>query len=123
MPEPRAWPAVAAPPAAPATTVPFAMDVEAVRRAPGVVFGVLALLAIDHAIQFGESLGGTERLPAALAVWAPFAIFALLSVWIFRSSLAWPGDNPVLRAVMAVEGLIDRARVSTAKRRDARSVP
>lgn len=103
--------------------LPLGMASKRGRRAPGVVFGVLALLAIDHAIQFGESLGGTERLPAALAVWAPFAVFALLSLWIFRSSLAWPGDNPVLRAVMAVEGLIDRARVSTVRRRDTRSAP
>jgi hypothetical protein len=26
---------------------------------------------------------------------------------IFRGSLAWPGDNPVLRAVVAVEGLFE----------------
>ena len=52
------------------------------------------------------------RLPAAAAVWTPFAVFAVTSLWIFRSSLAWPGDNPVLRAVVAMEAWVDRARFS-----------
>ena len=74
---------------------------------------MLALLAIHHALQLGESLAESGRLPAAAAVWTPFAVFAALSLWIFRSSLAWPGDNPVLRAVMAIEAWFDRARTRT----------
>ena len=94
----------------PLLAMPLGMASKRGRRAPGVIFGVLALLAIDHALQLGESLADTGRLPAAAAVWVPYAVFVGLSLWIFRGSLAWPGDNPVLRAVVAVEGLIDRAR-------------
>jgi lipopolysaccharide export system permease protein len=94
----------------PLLALPLGMASKRGRRAPGVIFGVLALLAIDHALQLGESLADTGRLPAAAAVWVPYAVFVGLSLWIFRGSLAWPGDNPVLRAVVAVEGLIDRAR-------------
>lgn len=94
----------------PLLALPLGMASKRGRRAPGVVFATLALLAVDHALQLGESLGEAGRLPAAAAVWTPFAFFALMSLWIFRSSLAWPGDNPVLRAVMAVEGLLDRTR-------------
>ena len=94
----------------PLLALPLGMAAKRGRRAPGVIFGVLALLAIDHALQLGKSLADTGRLPAAAAVWVPYAVFVGLSLWIFRGSLAWPGDNPVLRAVVAVEGLIDRAR-------------
>jgi lipopolysaccharide export system permease protein len=94
----------------PLLALPLGMASKRGRRTPGVVFGVLALLAIDHSLQFGESLADTGRLPAALAVWTPFVAFAALSIWIFRSSLAWPGDNPVLRAVVAIENWIDRSR-------------
>ena len=94
----------------PLLAFPLGMAAKRGRRAPGVIFGVLALLTIDHALQLGKSLADTGRLPAAAAVWTPYAVFVGLSVWIFRGSLAWPGDNPVLRAVVAVEGLIDRAR-------------
>ena len=94
----------------PLLALPLGMAAKRGRRAPGVIFGVLALLAIDHALQLGKGLADTGRLPAAAAVWVPYAVFVGLSLWIFRGSLAWPGDNPVLRAVVAVEGLIDRAR-------------
>lgn len=97
-------------PLLPLLALPLGMASKRGRRAPGVVFATLALLAVDHALQLGESLGEAGRLPAAAAVWTPFVLFALMSLWIFRSSLAWPGDNPVLRAVMAIEGLIDRTR-------------
>jgi lipopolysaccharide export system permease protein len=103
----------------PLLALPLGMASKRGRRTPGVVFGVLALLAIDHSLQFGASLADTGRLPAALAVWTPFVAFAMLSIWIFRSSLAWPGDNPVLRTVLAIENWIDRTR----SKQRARSAP
>lgn len=95
----------------PLLALPLGMASKRGRRTPGVVFAVLALLAVDHALQLGASLAESGRLPAAAAVWTPFAVFAALSLWIFRSSLAWPGDNPVLRAVMRIEAFFDRARM------------
>lgn len=103
----------------PLLALPLGMASKRGRRTPGVVFATVALLAVDHALQLGESLGDTGRLPAAVAVWTPFALFAVLSVWIFRSSLAWPGDNPVLRAVMAIEGWVDRNRPRARRRQSA----
>ncbi|HOX67806.1 MAG TPA: LptF/LptG family permease [Burkholderiaceae bacterium] len=100
-------------PLLPLLALPLGMASKRGRRTPGVIFAVLALLAIHHALQLGESLAESGRLPAAAAVWTPFAVFAALSLWIFRSSLAWPGDNPVLRAVMAIEAWFDRARTRT----------
>ena len=100
----------------PLLALPLGMASKRGRRTPGVVFATVALLAVDHALQFGESLGDKGRLPAAAAVWVPFAVFASLSLWIFCRSLAWPGDNPVLRAVMAFEGLIDRGRARAGSR-------
>jgi lipopolysaccharide export system permease protein len=84
------------------------------RRTPGVIFASLALLLLNHALQFGKSLAESGRMPAAVAVWTPYLLFALLSLWIFRGSLVWPGDNPVSRAVLKLEGLLDRARPARA---------
>ncbi len=100
----------------PLLALPLGMASKRGRRTPGVVFATVALLGLDHALQLGASLGQTGRLPAAAAVWTPFILFGVLSLWIFRSSLAWPGDNPVLRAVMAIEGLIDRTRTRAHRR-------
>lgn len=100
----------------PLLALPLGMASKRGRRTPGVIFATVALLGLDHALQIGMSLGQSGRLPPAAAVWTPFVVFAVLSVWIFRRSLAWPGDNPVLRAVMAIEGLIDRTRARAHRR-------
>ena len=94
-------------PLLPLMALPLGMASKRGQRAPGVVFATLALILVNHALQFGESMAANGRVPAALAVWAPYVLFGLLSLWIFRGSLAWPGDNPVLRAVVAVEGLFE----------------
>ena len=94
----------------PLLALPLGMASKRGRRTPGVVFASLALLLLNHTLQFGKSLAESGRLPAALAVWTPFLLFALLSLWIFRGSLAWPGDNPVSRTVGVLERLIERLK-------------
>lgn len=94
----------------PLLALPLGMASKRGRRTPGVVFASLALLLLNHTLQFGKSLAESGRLPAALAVWTPFVLFALLSLWVFRGSLAWPGDNPVSRTVGVLERLIERLK-------------
>jgi len=106
-------------PLLPLLALPLGMASKRGQRAPGVVFATLALIVVNHALQFGESLAANGRAPAALAVWTPFVLFGALGVWIFRGSLAWPGDNPVLRAVVAVEHLFEGLR----PRRRAKAAP
>lgn len=86
----------------PLLAVPLGMASKRGNRAPSVVFAVLALLALNHALQFGESLAETGRVPPPAGLWIPFAMFGAACVWLFRRSLAWPGDNPVTRAVAAI---------------------
>ena len=94
----------------PLLALPLGMASKRGRRTPGVIFASLALLLLNHALQFGKSLAESGRVPAGPAVWTPFVLFALLGLWIFRGSLAWPGDNPVSRAVLGFENLLERAR-------------
>lgn len=102
-------------PLLPLLALPLGMASKRGQRAPGVVFATLALILVNHALQFGESLAANGRAPPALAVWTPYVLFGALGLWIFRGSLAWPGDNPVLRAVVAVEGLFEGLRPRRAK--------
>jgi lipopolysaccharide export system permease protein len=37
-------------------------------------------------------------------------LFGIFGVWLFRSSLQWPGDNPVMRAVSAIESAFEGMR-------------
>ena len=106
-------------PVLPLLALPLGMASKRGQRTPGVVFAVLALVLVNHALQFGESLAANGRAPPAIAVWTPYALFALMSLWIFRGSQAWPGDNPVLRAVLRVEALFEGLR----PRRRAKAAP
>jgi lipopolysaccharide export system permease protein len=87
----------------PLLALPLGMAAKRGRRAPGTVFAGIALLVLHQSLQFGESLGETGRAPAWITVWTPVVLFAVFGAWLFRSSLQWPGDNPVMRAVSAIE--------------------
>jgi lipopolysaccharide export system permease protein len=91
----------------PLLALPLGMAAKRGRRAPGTVFATLALLVLYEALQFGESLAETGRAPAWLAVWLPILVFGAFGVWLFRSSLQWPGDNPVMRSVSAIEAAFE----------------
>lgn len=98
------------PPLLPLFAFPLGMAAKRGQRTPGVVFAALALLALNHALQFGQSLAETGRLPAAAGIWTPYVLFALLGAWIFAGSRAWPGDNPVLRAVQGIDRFLSGLR-------------
>jgi lipopolysaccharide export system permease protein len=87
----------------PFLALPLGMAAKRGRRAPGTVFAALALLVLNQSLQFGESLAESGRANAQISVWVPVVLFGVLGVWLFRSSLQWPGDNPVMRAVAAIE--------------------
>ena len=87
----------------PLLALPLGMAAKRGRRAPGTVFATLALLALYESLQFGQSLAQSGRAPVLLAVWSPLLVFTAFGLWLFRSSLQWPGDNPVMRAVSAIE--------------------
>ncbi len=87
----------------PLLALPLGMAAKRGRRAPGTVFATLALLALNQSLQFGESLAEAGRAAAWLSVWLPVLVFGVFGIWLFRSSLQWPGDNPVMRAVGAIE--------------------
>jgi lipopolysaccharide export system permease protein len=87
----------------PLLALPLGMAAKRGRRAPGTVFAAVALLALNQSLQFGESLAESGRAMAQVSVWVPVVLFGVLGIWLFRSSLQWPGDNPVMRAVAAIE--------------------
>jgi lipopolysaccharide export system permease protein len=101
----------------PLLAIPLGMAAKRGRRAAGAVFTALALLVLNHSLQFGESLAESGRADAAVAVWLPLVIFAALCVWLFSGSLAWPGDNPLTRAEIRLGETLERLRRRGPERR------
>lgn len=91
----------------PLLALPLGMAAKRGRRVPGTVFAALALLALYESLLFGQSMAESGRASPLVAVWLPVAAFGLLGAWLFRSSLQWPGDNPVMRAVSAIESMFE----------------
>jgi lipopolysaccharide export system permease protein len=104
-------------PLLPLLAIPLGMAAKRGRRAAGAVFTALALLLLNHSLQFGESLAESGRADAALAVWLPLIVFAALCLWLFRASLAWPGDNPLTRAEIRLGEALQRMRRDAPGRR------
>jgi lipopolysaccharide export system permease protein len=104
-------------PLLPLLAIPLGMAAKRGRRAAGAVFTALALLILNHSLQFGESLAESGRADAALAVWLPLVVFAALCLWLFRASLAWPGDNPLTRAESRLDEGLQRIRRHALERR------
>ncbi|MCC7082028.1 MAG: LptF/LptG family permease [Burkholderiales bacterium] len=97
-------------PLLPLLAIPLGMAAKRGRRAAGAVFTALALLVLNHSLQFGESLAESGRADAVVSVWLPLVAFALLCLWLFRASLAWPGDNPLTRAESRLGEALRHAR-------------
>ncbi len=106
-------------PLLPLLAIPLGMAAKRGRRAPGLVVAAVILVIYHHGIQLGQSLASTGRLPAIPAVWVPFALFALLCLWLFRSSQARPGQNSFTWLVERIAGGLEGARRLALRRREA----
>jgi len=91
----------------PLLALPLGMAAKRGRRVPGTVFAALALLTLYESLLFGQGMAESGRASPLVAVWLPVVAFGLLGAWLFRSSLQWPGDNPVMRAVSAIESMFE----------------
>lgn len=94
-------------PLLPLLAVPLGIASKRGRRLPGLILANVLLFGMHQGVQFGESLAETGQAPALFSVWLPFAVFVVITLWLFLSSLEFPGDNPASRAVQWVE---DRLR-------------
>ncbi|MEM8848580.1 MAG: LptF/LptG family permease [Pseudomonadota bacterium] len=67
----------------PFLAIPMGMSAKRQRR--GVAIGVAALVLViyQHALELGGGLVANGTLPALLGQWAPFGLFAAISLWLF----------------------------------------
>lgn len=93
-------------PLLPLLAVPLGMSAKRGKRTASLIVAAVLMLLFHHGLQLGESLAESGKVNAIAGVATPWLLFATLCVWIYSHSLARPGDNPVTRAVAAVEDVV-----------------
>ena len=60
------------------------------------VFLAIVMVVVYHKInQYGDSLGGLGKVDPFVALWGPFAVFAALVLWMYRTIAYVPGGQPI----------------------------
>ena len=70
-------------PLLPLMAIPLAIDRVRGQRSYGLVAGLAMLIAFHQILQVGEALADNNKIPVWLGLWAPFALFAAISGWMF----------------------------------------
>ncbi len=93
-------------PLLPLLAIPLGMSAKRGKRTASLIVAAVLMLLFHNSLQLGESLAESGKVNAYAGVWLPWLVFAALCVWIYSQSLSRPGDNPVTRAVSAVEDAV-----------------
>jgi lipopolysaccharide export system permease protein len=70
-------------PVLPLMAIPLGLGRVRGQRSYGLFVGLAVLIAFHQVLQVGEALADNGKIPAWLALWAPFAVFALGSAALF----------------------------------------
>ncbi len=100
----------------PLIAFPLGLATKRGRRAPGLIFAGVLLLAFQHSLQLGQGLAESGAVPAFAAIWTPFALFTGFGVWMFLGSRNRPGETPISMIIGAAGEHISQAMAARAKR-------
>lgn len=103
----------------PLIAFPLGLAAKRGRRAPGLIFAGILLLAFQHSLQLGQALAEGGDVSPAVGVWTPFLLFTGFGVWMFLGSRRRPGETPVSLIIDSVGDGFDRVRAVFAGRRSA----
>jgi lipopolysaccharide export system permease protein len=100
----------------PLLALPLGMTAKRGRRGAGLLVAAISLVAFQHILEMVRGMAARGALDPLLGVGGVFAIFAALVLWLFFSSLKRPGDTPVSRFLIWVQGIVDkRPRLTKAR--------
>ncbi len=73
----------------------------------GIFLSIVMVVTYHKLNQYAEQMGAQDRVDPIVALWTPFAIFALLIVWMYWTLAHRPGGQPI--------GALERVFSKTAK--------
>lgn len=61
----------------------------------GVFLSIVMIVTYHKINEYGQSLAGIGKIDPILAIWIPFAVFACLVLWMYRTVAYVPGGQPI----------------------------
>jgi lipopolysaccharide export system permease protein len=106
----------------PLLALPLGMTAKRGRRGAGLLVAAISLVAFQHTLEMVRGMAARGAIDPLAGVGGVFAIFAGIVLWLFFSSLRRPGDTPVSRFLLWVQGIVDK-RPKLSKARVERRTP
>ncbi len=79
----------------PFIAVPFGLNYGRNPSSAGIFIGVVFLVSLQKALEFGQSLGAAGKIPPWLGIWSVIAIVAIFAAYIFWKSAFKMGQPPL----------------------------
>lgn len=79
----------------PFIAVPFGLNYGRNPSSAGIAIGVVFLISLQKALEFGQSLGAAGKIPPWAGIWPIIIAVALFAVWLFRKSAYKMGQPPL----------------------------
>jgi len=79
----------------PFIAVPFGLNYGRNPSSAGIAIGVIFLISLQKALEFGQSLGAAGKIPPWAGIWPLIIAVALFAFWLFRKSAYKMGQPPL----------------------------
>jgi len=79
----------------PFIAVPFGLNYGRNPSSAGIAVGVVFLISLQKALEFGQSLGAAGKIPPWAGIWPIIIAVAIFAFWIFRKSAYKMGQPPL----------------------------
>lgn len=79
----------------PFIAVPFGLNYGRNPSSAGIAIGVIFLISLQKALEFGQSLGAAGKIPPWAGIWPIIIAVTLFAFWLFRKSAYKMGQPPL----------------------------
>ena len=75
--------------------MPFGLNYGRNPSSAGIAIGVIFLISLQKALEFGQSLGAAGKIPPWAGIWPIIIAVTLFAFWLFRKSAYKMGQPPL----------------------------
>lgn len=79
----------------PFIAVPFGINYGRNPSSAGIVVGIVSLVTLQKALEFGQKLGARGEIPPWMGIWPLMGVVTLSAIFIFRNSASKMGQPPL----------------------------